>query len=84
MELDPVKFPPNFKFDTDEPNFPLENLCFLGLISMIDPPRPGVPEAVRLCQSAGIQVGIFIQKMIFSWSKNDAIVHIIGCYGDWR
>uniref|UniRef100_A0A914CA35 Sodium/potassium-transporting ATPase subunit alpha n=1 Tax=Acrobeloides nanus TaxID=290746 RepID=A0A914CA35_9BILA len=56
MELDPVKFPPNFKFDTDEPNFPLENLCFLGLISMIDPPRPGVPEAVRLCQSAGIQV----------------------------
>lgn len=23
---------------------------------MIDPPRPGVPEAVRKCQSAGIQV----------------------------
>jgi magnesium-transporting ATPase (P-type) len=31
-------------------------LCFVGLYAMIDPPRPGVPEAVGRCQSAGIKV----------------------------
>ncbi|VDM58882.1 unnamed protein product [Angiostrongylus costaricensis] len=56
LELDPEKFPPNYVFDTEKPNFPLTNLRFLGLISMIDPPRPGVPQAVQLCQSAGIKV----------------------------
>ncbi len=31
-------------------------LRFLGLVGMIDPLRPGVPEAVAACQSAGIAV----------------------------
>lgn len=37
-------------------NFPIEQLCFLGLISMIDPPRAAVPDAVGKCRSAGIKV----------------------------
>ena len=37
-------------------NFPLENLTFVGLMAMIDPPRPSVPEAVAKCKSAGIKV----------------------------
>ena len=37
-------------------NFPLENLCFVGLMSMIDPPRAAVPDAVSKCRSAGIKV----------------------------
>ena len=28
----------------------------MGLISMIDPPRPGVLDAVQLCREAGIKV----------------------------
>lgn len=40
----------------DEPTFPLNGLCFLGLISLMDPPRDAVPEAVRECRSAGIRV----------------------------
>lgn len=56
LELDPEKFPPNFNFETENPNFPLTNLRFLGFMAMIDPPRPGVPQAVQLCQSAGIKV----------------------------
>jgi len=31
-----------------------QNLCFLGLAGLMDPPRPEALEAVRLCRSAGI------------------------------
>ena len=37
-------------------NFPTNGLRFLGLISLIDPPRPNVSEAVRKCRSAGIRL----------------------------
>ncbi|XP_054549519.1 sodium/potassium-transporting ATPase subunit alpha-4 isoform X2 [Talpa occidentalis] len=45
-----------FHFNTDKVNFPMNNLCFVGLMSMIDPPRAAVPEAVGKCRSAGIKV----------------------------
>uniref|UniRef100_A0A9J8AX07 Sodium/potassium-transporting ATPase subunit alpha n=1 Tax=Cyprinus carpio carpio TaxID=630221 RepID=A0A9J8AX07_CYPCA len=50
------QFPEGFAFDSEEVNFPTENLCFVGLISMIDPPRAAVPDAVGKCRSAGIKV----------------------------
>ncbi|TKC49856.1 hypothetical protein EI555_011817, partial [Monodon monoceros] len=50
------QFPEGFQFDTDDVNFPVDNLCFVGLISMIDPPRAAVPDAVGKCRSAGIKV----------------------------
>merc|ERR1712021_51874 len=42
--------------DADEANFPLDGLRFVGLMSMIDPPRAAVPDAVAKCRSAGIKV----------------------------
>ncbi|VIO93925.1 Uncharacterized protein BM_BM10442 [Brugia malayi] len=56
LDLDPEKYRKNFVFCSNPLNFPLEGLRFLGLISMIDPPRPAVPHAVNLCQSAGIKI----------------------------
>merc|ERR1719220_3144185 len=56
FELDKDAFPNGFPFNADEPNFPLENLRFIGLMSMIDPPRAAVPDAVAKCRSAGIKV----------------------------
>lgn len=56
MMLPSDKFPPGFKFDQDDPNFPISGLRFVGLMSMIDPPRAAVPDAVAKCRSAGIKV----------------------------
>merc|ERR1719422_2670409 len=50
------KFPEGFPFDGDDVNFPLDGLRFVGLMSMIDPPRAAVPDAVAKCRSAGIKV----------------------------
>lgn len=56
MRLPSDQFPHGYPFDSDEQNFPLENLRFVGLIAMIDPPRAAVPDAVAKCRSAGIKV----------------------------
>ncbi len=41
-----------------EPDGDDENLIFLGLMGMIDPPRDGVAEAIALCKQAGIKVAM--------------------------
>merc|ERR550534_3626762 len=50
------KYPNGYPFDAEDVNFPLEGLRFVGLVSMIDPPRAAVPDAVTKCRSAGIKV----------------------------
>ncbi|KAM5237520.1 sodium/potassium-transporting ATPase subunit alpha-4-like [Ctenodactylus gundi] len=52
----PSSFSTGFPFNTEEINFPMNDLCFVGLMSMIDPPRAAVPEAVSKCRHAGIKV----------------------------
>ncbi|KAL3985494.1 Potassium-transporting ATPase alpha chain 2 [Acanthocheilonema viteae] len=54
--LDSTKYPRGYEFNVEEVNFPVEGLCFIGLVSMIDPPRAAVPDAVAKCRSAGIKV----------------------------
>ncbi|CAI4223313.1 unnamed protein product [Auanema sp. JU1783] len=56
FKLPKDQFPKGFKFDTEDVNFPLKGLRFVGLMSMIDPPRAAVPDAVAKCRSAGIKV----------------------------
>ncbi len=40
----------------DDEGDPFADLTLLGLVGMIDPPRPEAGGAVRLCQSAGVRV----------------------------
>lgn len=54
--LDAEKYPKGYEFDTEECNFPVTDLTFIGLMAMIDPPRAAVPDAVGKCRSAGIKV----------------------------
>jgi P-type Ca2+ transporter type 2C len=43
--------------ETDTPDAPpFEDLTFLGLIGLADPPRADVPGAIEACKEAGIQV----------------------------
>ena len=34
----------------------IKNFTFIGLVSLMDPPRENVPRAVKSCQTAGIKV----------------------------
>ncbi|XP_073458233.1 potassium-transporting ATPase alpha chain 2-like [Aquarana catesbeiana] len=54
--LSSSEYGPGYPFDAESGNFPLNDLCFVGLISMIDPPRATVPDAVMKCRSSGIKV----------------------------
>nr|KAF6372967.1 ATPase H+/K+ transporting non-gastric alpha2 subunit [Pipistrellus kuhlii] len=56
LYLSADEFPETYSFDVDAMNFPMSNLCFVGLLSMIDPPRSTVPDAITKCRSAGIKV----------------------------
>lgn len=56
LPLSPNQFDEKFKFNTDDVNFPLTGFRFLGLVSMIDPPRASVPDAVAKCRDAGIRI----------------------------
>ncbi|XP_045766425.1 sodium/potassium-transporting ATPase subunit alpha-like isoform X1 [Maniola jurtina] len=54
--LDPEEFPLDYKFDTENVNFPLDNLRFLGLIGLKDPPREEVRFAIQRVREAGVRV----------------------------
>ncbi|CAL8071426.1 unnamed protein product [Orchesella dallaii] len=54
--LPPEEFPEGHLFNTENPEFMSFTFRFVGLISLIDPPRVNVPNAVRTCRSAGIKV----------------------------
>ncbi|CAF0919814.1 unnamed protein product [Rotaria sordida] len=56
LRLPGKEYPYGYSFDTDEVNFPITNLRFLGLMGMIDPPKASVPDVIMKCRSAGIKV----------------------------
>ncbi|WP_454561344.1 cation-translocating P-type ATPase [Mycobacterium haemophilum] len=49
-ELPPKKRPPHQRTTAEQ------GLCLAGLVAMLDPPRPGVADAVAKCHTAGIRI----------------------------
>ncbi|NMA51136.1 MAG: cation-translocating P-type ATPase [Mollicutes bacterium] len=44
-----------FAYKDKEVDIPEENMIFLGLIGMMDPPRENVPNSIDICYKAGIK-----------------------------
>jgi sodium/potassium-transporting ATPase subunit alpha len=44
------------KYSIKDGNVPLDNFNFLGLVTLVDPPKPSVPQSVEDCRSAGVKV----------------------------
>ncbi|KAG7382833.1 ATPase Na K transporting alpha [Phytophthora boehmeriae] len=47
---------PDTIFSAEKNNFPQSDLCFVGMIAIMDPPRDDVPEAISKCKNAGVKV----------------------------
>jgi sodium/potassium-transporting ATPase subunit alpha len=59
LHLPRSTYPKNYQFNCKnpfEPNYPMKNFVFSGLVSLIDPPRESVPFAILKCRTAGIKV----------------------------
>ncbi|CAF4142191.1 unnamed protein product, partial [Adineta steineri] len=56
LRLPANEYPIGYSFDVDEVNFPTENLRFLGLVGMSDPPKRAIPDMIKKCRSAGIKM----------------------------
>merc|ERR1711892_18832 len=80
------KYPIGYPFDPEDVNFPLENLRFVGLMSMIDPPRAAVPDAVMKCRSADIKekelddILMYHNEIVFArTSPQQKLIIVEGC-----
>ncbi|CAG2110210.1 unnamed protein product, partial [Medioppia subpectinata] len=51
-----TEYPVHYSFNSGLKNYPTNGLRFVGLISLLNPPRASVPEAVHKCKSAGIKI----------------------------
>lgn len=54
----------------EAPEEEADNLVFVGLVAMVDPPRPEVPAAVAACKSAGIRI------IVMSGDKGETVSYI--------
>jgi sodium/potassium-transporting ATPase subunit alpha len=54
----------------DDADAAAEELVFVGLVAMVDPPRPEVPDAVADCHSAGIRI------IVMSGDKAETVTYI--------
>ncbi|PVV02300.1 hypothetical protein BB560_003250, partial [Smittium megazygosporum] len=55
-DLPADKYPEGYVFDKKQQNYPMGDYTFVGLVSLEDPPKHGVREAVGRLRTAGIQV----------------------------
>ena len=57
--LNKSQYPENYRYDVDpQPNFPMHGFTFVSAVSVSDPPRVGVKEAVAGLRTAGIAVAM--------------------------
>lgn len=57
-------FPPDYEFS--KTNYPENDYCFVGLVSLEDPPKHGVREAIGTLRLAGIKVMMVTGKPLMN------------------
>jgi len=50
------KYPVEHVFSKNDEGYPISGYCFVGLVSLEDPPKHGVREAIGTLRLAGIKV----------------------------
>lgn len=50
------EYPANYPFSKTDDQYPTGGYCFVGLVSLEDPPKHGVREAIGTLRLAGIKV----------------------------
>lgn len=58
------QYPTDYAFSKKEVNYPSTDYCFVGLVSLEDPPKHGVREAIGKLRLAGIKV-----MMVTGWFR---------------
>ena len=53
----------------------MDDLCFVGMVGILDPPRPGVRESIRTLQASGVSV-----KMLTGDGKDTACAIGLFCH----
>ncbi|GMT21342.1 hypothetical protein PFISCL1PPCAC_12639, partial [Pristionchus fissidentatus] len=84
LELEPALFPDGFKFSTEPPNFPVSGLRFVGLLSLIDPPRPGVPHAVVMVTGDHPITARAIAEQVRIIAEGEEVAEIVDDYKDLK
>jgi sodium/potassium-transporting ATPase subunit alpha len=54
--LPAAQYPAEHEFSRTDANYPTSDYCFVGLVSLEDPPKHGVREAIGTLRLAGIKV----------------------------
>lgn len=54
--LSEKEYPVDYPFSKNGVNYPSSGYCFVGLVSLEDPPKHGVREAIGRLRLAGIKV----------------------------
>lgn len=64
------KYPVDYVFSKNEVNYPTSDYCFTGLVSLEDPPKHGVREAIGTLRLAGIKVMMVTGLYIYYISEH--------------